>query len=314
MTGRPMRRNLNDLAAFVAVARAGSFTRAAAALGVSQSALSHTLRGLEAQLGVRLLTRTTRSVAPTEAGERLLLSIGGRLDEIEDELQALAALRERPAGTVRITSDEHALESILWPRLEPFMREYPDIQLEFDVSYRLKDIVAERFDAGVRLGERVERDMVAMPISLAMRMAVVGSPGYFATHPAPASPRDLSTHDCIGLRLDTLGGLYAWEFERDGRALDVQVKTRLVFNRSAQMRKAALKGFGLAYVPEDMVDDDIATGRLHRVLADWCPAFAGYHLYYPDRRLHSPAFALVRDALRYPGTVHDERPIVPTGP
>jgi DNA-binding transcriptional LysR family regulator len=295
------RQNYNDLLAFVSVARERSFTRAAALLGVSQSALSHTIRGLEARLGLRLLTRTTRSVAPTEAGERLLASIGSRFDEIDAELDALTALRDKPAGTVRITVGEHAVESILWPKLARFLPAYPDIKVELDVSYGLKDIVAERFDAGVRMGEQVEKDMVAVRIGPAMRMAAVGAPSYFARRPPPQSPQELAAHTCINLRLPTLGGLYAWEFERDRRPVNVRVDGQLVFNSIVPILAAAIDGFGLAYLPEDQVLPHVHAGRLVRVLEDWCPPFPGYHLYYPSRRQASPAFALLVEALRYRG-------------
>lgn len=293
------RTNLNDLLAFVAVARTRSFTKAAAHLGVTQPALSHTIRGLETRMGIRLLTRTTRSVALTDAGERMLNSIGSRLDEIEDELDALTALRDKPAGTVRITTGEHALTSILWPKLQPFLRKHPDIQAEFDVSYELKDIVAERFDAGVRMGEQIEKDMIAVRIGPPMRMAAVGSPSYFAGTTKPKKPQDLTTQRCINLRLPTYGGLYAWEFERGGREINVRVQGQLAFSTAPHVVAAAIDGFGLAYVPEDMVLAHVKAGRLIRVLDDWCPAFPGYHLYYPSRRQHSPAFSLLVEALRY---------------
>jgi DNA-binding transcriptional LysR family regulator len=296
------RQNYNDLLAFVSVARERSFTRAAALLGVSQSALSHTIGGLEARLGLRLLTRTTRSVAPTEAGERLLASIGSRFEEIDAELEAITALRDKPAGTVRITVDEHALASVLWPKLARFLPAYPDIRLELDVSYGLKDIVAERFDAGVRMGELVEKDMIALPIGPPLRMAAVGAPSYFARHPPPRRPQDLAAHTCINLRLPTYGGLYAWEFERNRRAVNVRVDGQLVFNSIGPIRAAAVDGFGIAYLPEGEVLPEVHAGRLVRVLEDWCPPFPGYHLYYPSRRQASPAFALVVEALRYRGT------------
>ncbi|GAB3790674.1 LysR family transcriptional regulator [Dyella agri] len=295
------RSKLNDLLAFLAVARERNFTRAAAKLGVSQSALSHAVRGLEARLGLRLLNRTTRSVAPTAAGERLLDTVGQRFDEIEAELAALTALRDKPAGSLRITTGQHALDAILWPRLAPLLRQYPDIHVEFDISQHLKDIVAERFDAGVRMGEQVEKDMVAVRIGPMLRMAAVAAPVYFARHPVPAKPQELTAHRCINLRLATYGGLYAWEFARRGRELRVRVDGQLVFNTPAQMLVAALDGFGIAYLPEDMVLPQVAKGRLVRVLEDWCPPFPGYHLYYPSRRQPSPAFALVVDALRYRG-------------
>ncbi|RUW63426.1 LysR family transcriptional regulator [Mesorhizobium sp. M7A.F.Ca.US.008.03.1.1] len=295
------RDNLNELTAFLAVAREESFTRAAAKLGVSQSALSHTVRALEERLGVRLLTRTTRSVSPTEAGERLVRTIGPRLDEIETELTALSALREKPAGTIRITAGEHAADAILWPALAKFLPAYPDIKVEIIVDYSLTDIVAGRFDAGVRLGEQVARDMIAVRIGPDMRMAVVGSPAYFATRPKPRTPQNLTTHNCINLRLPTYGGLYAWEFEKAGRELKVRVEGQLVFNTAALRMNAVLAGLGLAYLPEEQVTAHLADGRLVRVLADWCAPFPGYHLYYPSRRQATPAFSLMVDALRYRG-------------
>lgn len=293
------RQNLNDLLAFVAVARERSFTRAAARLGVSQSALSHTIRSLEARLGIRLLTRTTRSVAPTEAGQRLLETAGRRFDEIDDELAALAAWRSKPAGRVRITTGEHALGTIVWPKLSPLLHRYPDVQMELDVSYGLKDIVAERYDAGVRMGEQVARDMIALRIGPDLRMAAVASPGYFAKRRRPRTPQDLADHRCINLRLQTYGGLYAWEFERRGRKLNARVEGALVFNTVPPIVAAALEGHGIAFVPEDEVLQHVDAGRLVRVLGDWCPAFPGYHLYYPSRRQPSPAFSLVVEALRY---------------
>lgn len=294
------RQHYNDLLAFLTVARERSFTRAAAQLGVSQSALSHTVRALEARLGLRLLTRTTRSVAPTEAGERLLQSVGGHFDGIDAELQALTALRDKPAGTVRITTLESAFDTVLWPRLAPVLPQYPDIRVEFDISYGLKDIVAERFDAGVRLGEQVEKDMVAVPIGPDTRMATVAAPAYFARRARPRRPQDLTGHACINLRLPTYGGLYAWEYERDGREVNVRVDGTLVFNSAPQIVAAAVDGFGVAHLPEDSVMPQIAAGRLERVLEDWCPPFPGYHLYYPSRRQLSPAFAVIVEALRRP--------------
>ncbi|TAV89852.1 LysR family transcriptional regulator [Rhizobium leguminosarum] len=290
---------VNDLIAFLAVARAQSFTKAAGKLGVSQSALSHTIRGLEERLGLRLLTRTTRSVAPTEAGERLLVSIGPRLDEIESELAALSALREKPAGTIRINAGEHAADAVLWPALEKLLPDYPDINVEIIVDYGLTDIVAERYDAGVRLGEQVAKDMIAVHIGPDMRMAVVGAPAYFDTRPKPLTPQDLTYHNCINLRLPTYGSVYAWEFEKDGRELRVRVEGQLIFNNIALRLNAVLAGLGLAYMPENLVEAHLADGRLVRVLEDWCLPFSGYHLYYPSRRHTSPAFALLVDALRY---------------
>jgi DNA-binding transcriptional LysR family regulator len=295
------RRDLNDLLAFVAVARERSFTRAAAKLGVSQSALSHTIRELEEQLGLRLLTRTTRSVSPTQAGERLLHTVGPRFEEIEAELEALSELREKPAGTIRITIIDYAADTVLWPKLAKFLPAYPDIKVEITIDYGLTDIVAQRFDAGVRNGEQVAKDMIAVRIGPDMRMAVVGAPAYFSKRQEPKTPQDLVGHSCINLRLPTHGGLYAWEFEKGNRELKVRVDGQLVFNTSAQMLNAALAGFGLAYVPEGLAQPDIAKRRLRRVLADWCPYFPGYHLYYPSRRQSSPAFALLVDALRHRG-------------
>lgn len=293
------RENFNDLLAFVAVAREGSFTRAAAQLGVSQSALSHTIRGLEARLGIRLLTRTTRSVSPTEAGERLLKSLAPRFDEIEAEVAALSELRDKPAGNIRITAAEHAANTVLWPRLAEFLPNYPDIHVEIIVNYGLIDIVAERYDVGVRLGDQVAKDMIAVRIAPDLRMAVVGAPTYFSKRPAPRTPHELAAHDCINLRLPTHGGLYAWEFKKDGHELKVRVQGQLVFNSSTPMLRAAWAGFGLACVPEDLAQAHLAAGQLERVLEDWCPLFPGYHLYYPSRRQSSPAFALLVDALRY---------------
>jgi len=295
------RGHLDDLVAFVAVGRERSFTRAAAKLGVSQSALSHTMRELEVRLGVRLLSRTTRSVAPTEAGERLLQSLGPRFDEIDAELAALGELREKPAGTIRITATEHAVKTILWPKLAKFLPRYPDIKVEVFLDNGLADIVAQRFDAGVRAGEQVAKDMIAVRIGPDLRVAIVGATSYFRTRPEPKRPQDLIGHACINLRLTTHGGLYAWEFEKGGRELKVRVDGQLTFNGTFQMLDAALAGFGLAYVPEDVAQPHLAKGRLKRVLEDWCPPYAGYHLYYPSRRQSSAAFALLVEALRYRG-------------
>lgn len=291
--------NLNDLAAFLAVARAQSFTRAAAQMGVSQSALSQTVRNLEASVGLRLLNRTTRSVTPTEAGERLMQSIGPRLDEIQAELTALGALRGKPGGLVRLTSTENAAHSILWPALQRVLPDYPEIKVEIVIDYGLTDIVAERFDAGVRPGEIVSQGMIAVPIGPAMRMAVVGAPAYFRKQPPPRTPQELTGHNCINLRLPTHGGLYSWEFEKDGRELRVRVDGQLVFSTAGLITEAALAGFGLAYLTEQQVRSDLDSGRLVRVLGNWCPPFSGYHLYYSDRRPASPAFSVLLDALRY---------------
>jgi DNA-binding transcriptional LysR family regulator len=293
------RDNVNDLLAFLAVARERSFTRAAAQLGVSQSALSHTIRGLEARLGLRLLSRTTRSVAPTQAGERLLQTVGPRFDEINAELAALSELRDKPSGTIRITTIEHAAETILWPALRKFLPNYPDIHVELIIDYGLTDIVADRYDAGVRLGEQLAKGMIALPIGPDMRMVVVGAPSYFAGRSKPVRPEDLTAHTCINLRLPTYGRIYAWEFEKDGRELNVHVDGQLVFNNLGLRVNAALDGLGLAYLPEDRVQCDVASGRLIQVLADWCPPFSGYHLYYQSRRQRTSAFTLLLDALRY---------------
>ena len=295
------RGNLNDLLAFLAVGQERSFTKAAAKLGVSQSALSHTIRDLEERLGLRLLTRTTRSVSPTEAGERLLHTIGPRFEEIEVELAALSELREKPAGTIRITATDYAADTILWPKLTKFLRHHPDIKIEIIIDYGLTDIVAQRFDAGVRSGEQVAKDMIAVRIGPDMRIAVVGAPSYFKMRSEPKRPQELIGHNCINLRLPTYGGLYAWEFGKDGRELKVHVEGQLVFNATFQMLNAALAGFGLAYVPEDVAQPHLAKGRLKRVLEEWCPPYSGYHLYYPSRRQPTPAFSLLVDALRYRG-------------
>jgi DNA-binding transcriptional LysR family regulator len=293
------RENVSDLLAFLAVARERSFTKAAAKLGVSQSALSQTVRGLETRLDLRLLTRTTRSVAPTEAGERLLASVGSRFEEIEAELGALSALREKPAGTIRITAGEHAAYTVLSPALVKLLPSYPDIKVEVSVDYGFTDIVAQRYDAGVRTGEQVAKDMIAVRIGPDMRMAVVGAPSYFEKRPLPKKPQDLTEHNCINLRMPTYGGLYAWEFEKGKRELRVRVDGQLVFNTIRQRLDAALAGLGLAYMTEDVAKPHIAQGSLTRVLEDWCPPFSGYHLYYPSRRQSLPAFALLVDALRY---------------
>lgn len=290
--------NFNDLLAFVTVAREGSFTRAAARLGVTQSALSQVVSGLETRLKIRLLTRTTRSVSPTAAGERLMQAIGHRFDEIEAELNALTELRDKPAGTVRITCGDHIIKTTLLPKLMPLLHEYPDIKLELDVNYGFRDIVADRFDAGVRFSETIDKDMIAVPIGPDLRMAAVASPSYFAKNPMPKTPRDLVNHRCINIRFPTYGGLYAWEFERRGRKLNIRVDGQLIFNTSTHIADAAIGGLGIAYLPEEEFSPHLEEGRLVRVLEDWCPPFSGYHLYYPSRRQPSPAFSLVVDALR----------------
>ena len=291
--------DLHDILAFLAVARAKSFTRAAAQLGISQSALSQTIRGLEARLGLLRLARTTRSVAPTEAGERLLRAAGPRLDEIGAELAALSEYRDKPAGNIRITAHDHAVRSVLVPALRKFLPDYPDIKLEIVIDYGLTDIVAERFDAGIRSGEMIAQDMVAVRIGPDLRMAVVGAPSYFAARPHPKTPQALTDHVCINLRLPTHGGIYAWEFAKGRRELRVRVEGQLIFNGTAPMLDAALAGTGLAYLPEDDVQPHLADGRLIRVLADWCPPYPGYHLYYPSRRQPNSAFTLLVNALRY---------------
>lgn len=294
-----MRENLNDLQSFLCVARQRSFTRAAAQLGVSPSALSHTIRALEARLGIRLLTRTTRSVAPSAAGERLMAVLSPRLDDITAELAALSELRDKPAGLVRITAAEHAANFVLWPKLARLLQTYPDLAVEINVDSRLTDIVEQRFDAGVRLGDQVEKDMIAVRIAPDLRMAMVGAPAYFEHRPVPRTPHDLARHQCINLRLPTLGGLYAWELQRKANALKVRVDGQWIFTSSVAMLRAALAGFGIAYVPYDMATEAIEAGALRPVLQAWWPTFPGYHLYYPSRRQHSPAFALVVDALRH---------------
>lgn len=295
------RRTLDDLLAFLAVGRERSFTKAAAKIGVSQSALSHTIRELETRLGVRLLTRTTRSVSPTEAGERLLQTLGPSFDEIDAQLAAISELREKPAGTIRITATEYATSAVLVPKLKKLLQDYPDIKIEIISDYGLTDIVAQRFDAGVRDGEQVAKDMIAVRIGPDARMAVVGTPAYFKKRSIPEKPQDLVEHNCINLRLPTHGGLYAWEFEKGRRELRVRVEGQLIFNTTSQMLNAALEGAGLSYLPEGLVQPHINKGRLQRVLEDWCAPYPGYHLYYPSRRQPSAAFALLVEALRYRG-------------
>ena len=293
------RQNLNDLLAFRAVARERSFTRAAAQIGVSPSALSHTIRGLEERLGVRLLTRTTRSVAPTSIGERLLGAIGPRFDGIEAELAALSEARDKPAGVIRITTGIDAAQTVLWPALGKLLPNYPDIQVELSVNAGFVDIVAERFDAGVRLGETVAQDMVAVRIGPEMRMAAVAAPAYFAARKPPRTPVELGEHNCINVRFPTLGGLYAWEFEKHGRPINVRVEGQLIVNEVALARQAALDGLGIAYLPERYVQEFVDDGRLIGVLSDWSPPFPGYYLYYPSRRQQSPAFTVLVNALRF---------------
>lgn len=293
------RNNFNDLLAFRAVASERSFTRAAARTGVSPSAVSHAVRGLEERLGIRLLNRTTRAVVPTEAGERLLASIGPLFDGVEAELARLGDLRDTPSGLIRITTSAHAAKSILAPALVPLLARYPDLRVELSAEAGFVDIVAERFDAGVRLGETVAQDMIAVPIGPEMRMAAAAAPAYLARHAAPLAPHDLARHNCINLRFPTYGGLYAWEFEKDGRALNVRVEGQMIVNDTTIALQAAMDGLGIAYITEDQVLPLVAEGRLVRVLEDWCPPFPGYHLYYPSRRQHSLGFAALIDTLRY---------------
>ena len=293
-----LRENVNDLLAFIAVAQEGSFTRAAAKLGVSQSALSHTLRALEARMGVRLLSRTTRSVAPTAAGERLLQNVAPRFEEIESELAAVVETRDKPAGTIRITSTDYAADTVLWPRLSKVLPNYPDIKVEVVVDYGLSDIIAERHDIGVRWGDQIAKGMIAVRIGPDARLAIVGSPGYLSKHPAPKQPKDLLSHNCITLRLPTRGGLYTWELKKGNRSLQVRVDGQLTFNGTYQMLNAAIDGAGLAFVPEDLAQPHVAAGRLVWVLPDWFPTFPGLHIFYPSRREYSKALSVVVDALR----------------
>lgn len=293
--------NYNDLAAFVQVAKERSFTRAAARMGVSQSALSQTIRALEEKLGLRLLSRTTRSVSPTAVGEQILNLLSSRLDEIDSEIGRLKAQRDRPAGTLRITAGEHAALYIVQPALASILAEYPDIRIELIVDYGLSDIVAERYDAGVRLGDQVAKDMIALRISGDMRMAAVGTPDYFKRHPAPQSPQELTQHNCISMLLPTYGGISPWEFEKDVKEIKVRVAGQCIYNTIGLRLNAALAGQGLAYMPEDIVAEPIAAGRLIRVLEEWCPFFPGYHLYYPSRRQVTPAFTLMLNALQFSG-------------
>ncbi len=293
------RQDLNDMLLFLAVAEERSFTKAAARLGTSQSTLSHTIKKLETRMGLRLLMRTTRSVSPTEAGERLLGSLAPRIEELETEIDELMEIRDKPSGTVRITLSDHALESVVWPKLRPLIRSYPDIKVELNSDNGFRNIVEDRFDAGVRLGESLDKDMIAVRIGPDWRLVAVGSPDYFATHPAPQTPQELVGHNCINHRQARSGGLYVWEFAKDARELRVRVDGQFTFNTSYAMIDAAATGYGIAYVPEDLVEQHIASSRLVQVLDDWSPKFAGYYLYYPSRRQNSPAFKIVVDALRY---------------
>ncbi|RDU99014.1 LysR family transcriptional regulator [Trinickia dinghuensis] len=293
-----LRENVTDILAFIAVAREGSFTRAAAKLGVSQSALSHTLRALEARMGVRLLVRTTRSVAPTAAGERLLQTVAPRFEEIESELAAIVETRDKPAGTIRITTTDYAADTVLWPRLSKVLPEYPDIKVELVVDYGLSDIVADRYDIGVRWGDQVAKDMIAVRIGPDARLAIVGAPAYLEKHPAPKQPKDLLKHNCITLRLPTRGGLYAWELKKGKREMQARVDGQFTFNGAYQMLNAAIDGAGLAFIPEDLAQPHVEAGRLQWVLEDWFPTFPGLHIFYPSRREYSKALSVVVDALR----------------
>lgn len=292
------RENFNELLLFLAVAEERSFTKAAAKLGMAQSTLSHAMKQLEQRMGIRLLTRTTRSVSTTEAGERLRQSLAPRISEIEADIESLMAYRDKPAGTVRITLSHHARESVVWPKLSPILSEYPDIKLELSVDNSFRNIVEDGFDAGVRLGESLEKDMVAVRVGPDWRLIAVGSPVYFETHLVPKRPQELMRHNCINRRLDRVGGLYAWEFEKDGEEVRVRVEGQLTFNADDEMIDAALEGHGIAFVPESYVEHHVAEGRLKIVLDDWCPKFAGYYLYYPSRRQNLPAFSVIVNALR----------------
>jgi DNA-binding transcriptional LysR family regulator len=305
-----LRENVTDLLAFIAVAQEGSFTRAAAKLGVTQSALSHAMRELEARLGVRLLSRTTRSVAPTAAGERLLVNVTPRLEEIESELAAVVETREKPAGTIRITATDYAIDTVLWPRLSKVLPRYPDIKVELVVDYGLSDIIADRFDIGVRWGDQVAKDMIAVRVGPDVRLAIVGSPGYISQHPIIRQPKDLLDHNCITLRLPTRGGLYAWELKKGKKEIQVRVDGQLTFNGTYQMLNAALDGAGLAFIPEDLAQAHVNAGRLKYVLEDWFPTFPGLQIFYPARREFSRALAVVVDALSAPerGDIPDDPP------
>jgi DNA-binding transcriptional LysR family regulator len=294
-----LKENINDLMAFVVVAQERSFTRAAAKLGLSQSALSHTMKNLEARMGIRLLTRTTRSVTATEAGERLVQRLSPHFHEMENELNALKELTDTPAGNIKITAGEHAMDHYIWPVLSPFIAHWPDINVEVDIDNALTDIVSERFDAGIRLGKQIASTMIAVPVSPELRMAVVGSPDYFKRHPRPLVPADLSNHACINMRLPTLGGLCSWEFSKNGDATRTLVQGQITINSLRYKLKAVSDGMGLTYVPEDTVLEELRSGELVRVLDDWCEPLPGYYLYYPDRKQQTKAFSLLVDALRY---------------
>lgn len=291
--------DLNNLLAFIVVARERSFTRAAAQLGISQSALSHTIRRLEEKMGIRLLTRTTRGVSTTEAGERLYMNLGPHYEGIQTELSALYALNDKPTGTIRISTHDHPADTILWPKLSKLLPLYPELNIEISINYELIDIVAERFDAGVRLGDQVAKDMIAVRLAPDLRMAVVAAPSYFKNRAIPQTPQELTGQNCIRLRLPTHGGIYAWEFEKGGQILHVQVQGQMIFNQSVHILNAALQGYGIAYLPEEQIKPYVDQGQLIQLLEPWCPTFPGYHLYFPSRRQSSPAFSLVVDTLRY---------------
>ncbi|MEB4674111.1 LysR family transcriptional regulator [Enterobacteriaceae bacterium G50] len=294
-----LKENFNELQLFLAVARERSFTKAAGKLGVSQSALSHAMKALETRLNIRLLTRTTRSVAPTEAGERIIACLEPRLSELDEELEQLVQLNGVAAGNIRISAGEHSAKCLVWPKLKPFLRQYPDINVELVVDNGFVNIVEGRFDAGVRLGESVNKDMIAVRIGPDVRLVVAGSPDYYAQYGVPKTPHDLQHHRCINMRLPTAGGLYHWEFEKAGKQLKVRVDGQLTFNTIAERIDAAESGFGLAFIPEDSIGQKIADGKLVTVLTEWSPVFSGYYLYYPSRKQHLPAFALLIDALRH---------------
>lgn len=294
-----LKENFNELQIFLVVARERSFTKAAGKLGVSQSALSHAMKALEQRLNLRLLTRTTRSVAPTQAGERIIACLEPRLADLEQELEALIQLNGTASGNIRLSAGEHSARNLVWPKLKPFLREYPEINVELVVDNGFVNIVDGRFDAGIRLGESVDKDMVAVKIGPDMRMAVVGSPEYIAAYGLPQTPHDLQNHRCINMRLPTAGGLYHWEFEREGKPLRVRVEGQLTFNGLSERIDAVLSGFGIACVPEDTIQDFVKSGEMIQMLEEWCPSFPGYYLYYPSRKQHPPAFALMIDALRY---------------
>jgi DNA-binding transcriptional LysR family regulator len=293
------KQDFNDLLWFLAVARERSFTKAAAKLGIAQSTLSHTIKRLESQMGIRLLMRTTRNVGLTEAGERLRQSLAPRIAEIEADIADLMAFRDKPSGHIRITLSDHALESVVWPKLQPVLKNYPDIKLELSLDSGLRNIVKEGFDAGIRLGESIERDMVAVRIGPDWRLVAVASPSYLAEHPAPAHPHDLIRHNCINMRHETAGGLYAWEFAKGRQELRIRVDGQLTFNNSYAMIDAVLNGYGIAYVPENLVERHIASGALVLLLDNWSPPFEGYYIYYPSRRQNSPAFKVIVDTLRH---------------